>query len=317
MLTTNPLVSIVLICYNQEKTIEEALESLLVQTYKNTELVISDDCSTDSTVETIKAFLKKRGATFKLNVNEKNLGIGGNLRVAMSLASGQFIIPASGDDISIKNRVELVVDHWLKSGRKILYINTDLIRVDGCGNYVEYIKADNFSGYPNIEAWIKKPQFQMGAQYWSREFYEKFPPISNIYSDDQILAFRAIVLGAGSTMHQATAKHRIGGISTTRPNSLKNKIHRLVSDAQHAILDLNQILLDAKYCNVEDKILSLFNAKIAEAELTIYSLDGNNEKTKIIAKLFKEKLVLPNKRLRLFFYAILPYLMVIFFVKNK
>ena len=315
MLTANPLVSIVLICYNQEKTIEEALESLLVQTYKNTELVISDDCSIDSTVEKIKAFLKKRGATFKLNVNEKNLGIGGNLRVAISLASGQFIIPASGDDISINNRIELVVDHWIKSGKKVIYINTDLIRVDGCGNYLEYIKADNFADYPNIEAWIKKRQFQIGAQYWSREFYEKFPPISNVYSDDQILAFRAIILGAGSTMHQATAKHRMGGISTTKPNSFKNKIHRLVSDAQRAIIDLNQILLDAKHCNVEDKILSFFKSKIAEADLTIYALDGNNKKTKIIVKLFNEKLVLTNKKVRLFFYSILPWLMSIFFKK--
>ena len=313
MLATNPLVSIVLICYNQEKTIEDALESLLVQTYKNTELVISDDCSTDSTVKIIKTFLKRRGATYKLNVNEKNLGIGGNLRVAMSLASGQFIVPATGDDISISDRIKLVVDHWIKSGKKVLYINTDLIRIDRDGNYLKYIKADNFTDYPNVAAWIKNPQFQVGAQYWSREFYEKLPPMLNVYGDDQILAFRAIILGVGSTMHQATAKHRIGGISTTKPNSLKNKINRLVSDAQHSILDFNQVLLDAKHCNIEDKILDLCKKKIAEAELIIYALDGNNKNSKIIAKLFNEKLVSPNKKVRLFFYSMLPWLMAIFF----
>jgi glycosyltransferase involved in cell wall biosynthesis len=313
MLATNPLVSIVLICYNQEKTIEAALESLLVQTYKNTELVISDDCSTDLTVKIIKTFLKRRGATYKLNVNEKNLGIGGNLRVAMSLVSGQFIVPATGDDISISDRIKLVVDHWIKSGKKVLYINTDLIRIDRDGNYLKYIKADNFTDYPNVAAWIKNPQFQVGAQYWSREFYEKLPLMLNVYGDDQILAFRAIILGAGSTMHQATAKHRIGGISTTKPNSLKNKINRLVSDAQHSILDFNQVLLDAKHCNIEDKILDLCKKKIAEAELIIYALDGNNKNSKIIAKLFNEKLVSPNKKVRLFFYSMLPWLMAIFF----
>jgi len=315
MLATNPLVSIVLICYNQEKTIEDALESLLGQTYKNTELIISDDCSTDSTVKIIKTFLKRRGATYKLNVNEKNLGIGGNLRVAMSLVSGQFIVPATGDDISISDRIKLVVDHWIKSGKKVLYINTDLIRIDRDGNYLEYIKADNFTDYPNVAAWIKNPQFQVGAQYWSREFYEKLPLMLNVYGDDQILAFRAIILGAGSTMHQATAKHRIGGISTTKPNSLKNKINRLVSDAQHSILDFNQLLLDAKHCNIEDKILDLCKKKIAEAELIIYALDGNNKNSKIIAKLFNEKLVSPHKKVRLFFYSILPWLMAIFFKK--
>jgi glycosyltransferase involved in cell wall biosynthesis len=315
MLATNPLVSIVLICYNQEKTIEAALESLLVQTYKNTELVISDDCSTDSTVKIIKTFLKRRGATYKLNVNEKNLGIGGNLRVAMSLVSGQFIVPATGDDISISDRIKLVVDHWIKSGKKVLYINTDLIRIDRDGNYLKYIKADNFTDYPNVAAWIKNPQFQVGEQYWSRVFYEKLPPMLNVYGDDQILAFRAIILGVGSTMHQATAKHRIGGISTTKPNSLKNKINRLVSDAEHSILDFNQVLLDAKHCNIEDKILELCKKKIAEAELIIYALDGNNKNSKIIAKLFNEKLVSPNKKVRLFFYSMLPWLMAIFFKK--
>jgi hypothetical protein len=39
-------------------------------------------------------------------------------------------VPAAGDDISLSNRVELAVNHWLQSGKKIGYINSDLIEID-------------------------------------------------------------------------------------------------------------------------------------------------------------------------------------------
>jgi glycosyltransferase involved in cell wall biosynthesis len=303
-----PLVSYVLICYNQQNVIEEALSSALEQTYENIEIVISDDCSTDATVETIKSFMKRRQTKYKLNVNEKNLGIGGNLSKAINLCSGEFIVPAAGDDIALSNRVELVVNHWLSSGKKIGFINTDLIEIDLQGNETAYESSDNFASYRNIEDWLKKPQFHVGAEYWSREFWNKFPPLINISGDDQVLAFRAIISGVGSTIHKATIKHRAGGISTTKITSYRQKVDKLLSDAKSSIIDLSQILEDAKLYSLDYKIASFIENKIREAELTIFVFDGRND-SKIIKKLFSSKSVKLGKRLRLFFYFKLPWLM--------
>ena len=66
-----PLVSIVMNCYNAGSYINEAM-SVINQTYKNWELIVWDDASTDNTIEIIKSF-KDKNKPFK---NEKNLGLG-------------------------------------------------------------------------------------------------------------------------------------------------------------------------------------------------------------------------------------------------
>jgi len=303
-----PLVSYVLICYNQQNVIEEALSSAIGQNYENIELVISDDCSTDATVETIKLFMMGRSTKYKLNVNEKNLGIGGNLSKAINLCSGEFIVPAAGDDISLSNRVELVVNHWLVSGKKIGFINSDVIEIDLQGSETSYESSDNFASYQDLEAWLKKPQFHVGAECWSKEFWYKFPPLINVSGDDQVLAFRAIILGVGSTIHQATIKHRAGGVSTTKITSYRQKVDKLLADAKASIIDFSQILEDAKLYSLDHRISYFINNKIREAELTIFALNGYSS-SEIIRQIFYSKSVKVGKRLRLFFYSQLPWLM--------
>jgi|GEM_PF-5229009 len=311
-----PLVSIALICYNQEDTIESALKSLVDQTYKNVELIISDDCSRDSTVAIIQKFLSNLNFKYKLNVNKRNLGIGGNLAKAVSLCSGEFIVPAAGDDISTNDRVEVVVNHWLDSGKKVGYINTDLIEIDREGNYLKYKKSDNFLDYPNLEAWVKTPQFRMGTEHWSREFYEKLPPFSNVTCEDQILAFRAIMLGLGSTIHKATLKHRVGGVTTNNIRTAQEKVAKLLEDAKSSKNDLYQMLLDVDYLSQGEMIKDFLHKKIAENELIILSLEGSS-RSEILSRLLVSKNVKIGKRIRLFFYAITPSIMNLIFMTRQ
>lgn len=98
----NPLVSVVVITYNSELTIEETLDSCRNQTYKNKELVISDDCSTDDTVEICKAWIDRNQSYFKkisLNVNDRNKGIPANCNAGVKLAEGIWIKLIAGDDL--------------------------------------------------------------------------------------------------------------------------------------------------------------------------------------------------------------------------
>jgi len=107
------LFSIVVITYNQESLVLETLDSIYRQTFKNIELIISDDASQDSTVSVIERWLQKNRNRFVntiLNVNKTNLGIVKNHNVSMELYSGDFVKTLGGDDILLDNAVEIMYD---------------------------------------------------------------------------------------------------------------------------------------------------------------------------------------------------------------
>ncbi len=93
-----PLVSVLMTAYNREKYIAEAIESVLNQTYKNWELIIVDDRSTDSTVD-IANHYANLDPRIRVYVNEKNLGDYPNRNRAASYARGKYLKYVDADDM--------------------------------------------------------------------------------------------------------------------------------------------------------------------------------------------------------------------------
>lgn len=89
--------------YNDELYIEESLRSILNQTLADFELIIYDDCSSDHTVEKIRAFHDPR---IQLICNEENCGLTKNLNKGLRIAKGKYIARMDGDDISELTRFE-------------------------------------------------------------------------------------------------------------------------------------------------------------------------------------------------------------------
>ena len=105
MTISNALVSVLLSTYNSEESISESIDSLLSQTYKNLEILISDDGSTDSTKEICKKFqLKDERVLF--SSNKKNVGLTKSLNNLAQKASGSLIARHDADDISLPYRIE-------------------------------------------------------------------------------------------------------------------------------------------------------------------------------------------------------------------
>jgi len=110
--------SIVVVTYNQEDLILETLESIYNQTYKDIELIVSDDASNDSTREVIKAWVEQKGDRFVnvvLNFNKQNKGISGNHNCGLKLASGQFVKYLGGDDILLPDAIEKMCSFLLEN----------------------------------------------------------------------------------------------------------------------------------------------------------------------------------------------------------
>lgn len=110
MKSEEPLVSIAVIAYNQEKVIEDCLNSVLNQTYKNIEIIVSDDASSDNTPTLLKQFKTKYPEIFKINLSNKNLGITKNSNIAQSLCKGKYIAWLGGDDIFFPKKIEKQVN---------------------------------------------------------------------------------------------------------------------------------------------------------------------------------------------------------------
>ncbi len=113
----NPLVSIIVITYNSERFVLETLESVKNQTYENIELIISDDASTDGTVEVCQKWITKEKKHFLrtlLLTATANSGIPANCNRGVNASKGHWIKFIAGDDALVPECIELNLKHVLK-----------------------------------------------------------------------------------------------------------------------------------------------------------------------------------------------------------
>lgn len=129
---SSPLASFVLLTYNQEGFIREAVEGAFSQTYSPLEIILSDDCSSDSTF----AIMKEMATTYTgphkivLNRNSENMGLGRHYSKLMELATGEIVVIAAGDDVSLPHRTTRSVE-VLAANLEIISVSLGLIPFSG------------------------------------------------------------------------------------------------------------------------------------------------------------------------------------------
>lgn len=183
------LVSIVIPCYNAEKYIEEALNSIAAQTYRNVEIIIVNDGSTDQVVNIINKW-KSENSKFKLTIIDLpyNVGYAGANTIGLFLARGEFIAIHDADDISQPTRIKKQVQ-FLKKNKDI----------DMVGTHVAWFKDHN----PE-----KKTKFNF--------IKDDEETIRKRYVEDQKSA-----ASYGSLLFRGKVFDKIGGLVRTLPGSRK------------------------------------------------------------------------------------------------
>lgn len=160
MNSISPLVSICIPSFNGEHLISRALESCINQTYKNIEVVVVDDASTDNTIEIVKDYAK-RDSRIKFFQNKTNIGLADNFLKTYKAASGEFIQHLNQDDWLDNNYIE----------GKITIFNKypDVAFVSSADTSYEL----NSAGNPIlIRGIVHKPGFY-SADYVFKNFYKK------------------------------------------------------------------------------------------------------------------------------------------------
>lgn len=141
-------ISVIMGIYNCEKTLEEALDSLLNQTYQNFEVIMCDDGSTDLTKKIAQRYCDLYPDKIRLLINEKNLGLNKTLNRCLKEAKGKYIARMDGDDISLKKRFEKEVE-FLNKHPNFAIVSSPMIYFDengdwGKGKAIEYPKIKDF-----------------------------------------------------------------------------------------------------------------------------------------------------------------------------
>ncbi len=112
-MNSKPLVSVIIPCYNSGKTISRAIESILIQTWENLELIIVNDGSTDkSTINLLDSF----SANPRIKVySQNNCGLAAARNSGIRISNGYFVLPLDSDDWLDPNAIKIMVDVYNKS----------------------------------------------------------------------------------------------------------------------------------------------------------------------------------------------------------
>lgn len=113
-----PLISVVIPVYNREATIGRAISSVLNQTYKNLEVIVVDDASTDSTCEKVSEFRSERVRLLTLKMH---CGAAKARNIGIKEAKGKFIAFQDSDDEWLNNKLEKQIEYMISEGYLISY----------------------------------------------------------------------------------------------------------------------------------------------------------------------------------------------------
>ncbi|MFH1970775.1 MAG: glycosyltransferase [Patescibacteria group bacterium] len=134
MISKKPSVSVIMPVYNAGSFVSDSIESILGQTYKNFELIIVNDASTDDSLKIIYSYKRRFPKKVRVINLKKNLNRGGDVcaNLGFAKAKGKFIARMDADDIAVSTRLEKQVNFLLKHPKYAL-IGSNAFVIDGKG----------------------------------------------------------------------------------------------------------------------------------------------------------------------------------------
>lgn len=186
-------VSVIMCSYNSAEFVGRAIDCILAQTYTNWELIISDDRSTDNSLDIIRPYLSDQ--RIQLHVHDQNQGYVKNKNSAFRRATGELITQLDSDDLCPPERLQKQVDVFLKNP-DIKICGSDFMAV-GVDDQPLDVKAQSEKNYTEdflvTEPTLTYP-FWFPGLMWRKEMFEEFgyhsEYFNGIYGDDQYWTFR-------------------------------------------------------------------------------------------------------------------------------
>jgi glycosyltransferase involved in cell wall biosynthesis len=295
-----PLVSVIMLTYNQSQKAVLAFDSLLNQTYSPLEILVADDCSGDDTFYLLSARAeeyKNKDNRHKiiLQRNDKNLGVAKSCENIALSARGELLVTSGGDDISYPTRVEVIVKRWMDAGKKPSVI-------------FHGFRPVNLDGNPlGKKWWMPTVRNPLGmAMAYSRVVVDKYPLITESASfEDCVFARRAYALGDPLYIDDVLVDYRQGS-GMTSEGAYRNRRSRvaagMIASAKQNLIDLERVKCEMapdRYREIEELLLSIIGEY--EAEYSLVSGRTVLDRFKAFRKYISHERIRPNFKIRSFF----------------
>jgi len=284
-------ISVALCTYNGEKFLHKQIDSILSQTLKVDEIIVCDDCSSDSTLTILEAYEKDNPSIFQIYQNEVNLKSNKNFEKAIGLCTGDYIFLSDQDDIWRNDKVEKILAVF-NQNQEAEGVFSDGVLIDNEGEviYKDNSLWDSFFFYESkmnkpidlFEFLISNGNFLTGASLCIRKEVKKFcfPFItSNEFLHDE---WFALILSKRKTLYYTTDKLLSYRLHDSQQLGIANIVN--IAEYVEKFTKKQNIILNLKKPTSFKDYKFLTNRYFAQYE-RFKSLKSKNPNTSIINEL--------------------------------
>jgi len=285
-----PLISIVIATFNGAKYITPQLQSVINQTYKNLEIIIVDDCSTDNTVPILKEFAAIDDR-IRIYQNEENRGYIKNFEKGMLLSTGEFLMPCDQDDIWNKTKIEILLHNI--DDNILIYCDSLMIDESGVSLNKKLSDIKNLQSFNDCLVFVIGNSVSGHASLFKRELLYKTIPFPDFFTYDWWIAFCALLYGKIKFIDFPLVYYRQHSHSTIGAIKTKGKQKNRVNYLQQLEILRKRMKLFYDYCPNhlhQKKILSALSKSYEN-----FSLINNWNRVMLFLK-YRNQLLATKKR---------------------
>lgn len=266
-----PLVSVGIPTYNRPAGLQRTLECITKQTYKNLEIIVSDNCSPNLKVKEIVQNFQKKDKRIQYYRQAKNIYVN-NFKFVLDKASGKYFMWAADDDSWKKEYIEKCIAEF-KNNNKVVLVSSACKFIDPLNKKPDYIDyglstptsklTDNFKLFRSL---INTRRYTNSIIYgiYNKKYLLKFLPFVNILASDHLLIAKVCLMGRIITLPYIGIIRRRGGASdsfkkTAVVQGIKNP---LIINYPFLVREFyfQKIIWNSRKLTIKDKIdLSFFS----------------------------------------------------------
>lgn len=277
-----PLVTFLVLAFNQEDCVAAAVKGAFAQSYRPLEIILSDDGSSDRTFEIMTQLADEYSGPHIVLVRRspQNRGLIRHINDCVIECRGEIIIFAAGDDISLSHRTQRLVQRWNEAGGKSAVIYSNFQAMNQNGELVELENETIFGGPFDLETMARGINTPFGATSAATpDVILGIQPISSqVRYEDRVYGFRALLAGGRIIfIDDKLVQYRVhGGISRNWPHDRIDyvrkyaRVHHLqrVADARQRLRDTLLLQPD------NSRLIRACRATVNDHRLRIIMSDG-------------------------------------------
>lgn len=221
-----PKISVIMPVYNGGKYFKEAVESISKQTYKDFELIIINDGSTDDSLQVLNKLAEGDGR-IKI-ISRENKGIVHSLNEGVKLSQGQYIARMDADDVSMPERLEKQIN-FMESNQDLVLCGTWAKKIDETGNKIGEYKVPVTSSEIRKRILFHNPFIHPSVMF-RKDVFENVGGYNSFfkYIEDYELWTRLVFRHKTDNLPEMLLKYRIQGGQLTKKNNLEMRIRGLL-----------------------------------------------------------------------------------------